>query len=285
MKGTDRTPQSNTPGFLFLERGRWARPFSIGRWEWTSPTQNPCNGKARRGNKTPAGPLNTDTGFVDGIMLSTRSSSPWFRVLLSTIHLTQRPMCTYVQPTWKELKDSRLLRPTLPSTPESDQQYASKNRNKKPLKTKALVYHYTNLKALKLVINLTDLITEGNRMQGLKPMREQRQGVWMQAQSAEAHPWVPSTGHSVDGLWEGKRALREQGIYGRLKQTVPSSPTPSSASRTTPSAHTVPSWKACTPSVPLKLRVLWHFTPTGSNWPSPPTSPLHPFAKKKKGTP
>lgn len=91
-----------------------------------------------------------------------------------------------------------------------------------------------------------------------------------------------STGHSVDGLWEGKRALREQGIYGRLKQTVPSSPTPSSASRTTPSAHTVPSWKACTPSVPLKLRVLWHFTPTGSNWPSPPTSPLHPFAKKKK---
>jgi hypothetical protein len=56
-------------------------------------------------------------------------------------------------------------------------------------------------------------------MQGLKPMREQRQGVWMQAQSAEAHPWVPSTGHSVDGLWEGKRALREQGIYGRLKQT------------------------------------------------------------------
>jgi hypothetical protein len=70
MKGTDRTPQSNTPGFLFLERGRWARPFSIGRWEWTSPTQNPCNGKAHRGNKTPAGPLNTDTRFVDGIMLS-----------------------------------------------------------------------------------------------------------------------------------------------------------------------------------------------------------------------
>lgn len=87
-------------------------------------------------------------------------------------------------------------------------------------------------------------------------------------------------GHTVDGLWEGKRALREQGLSGRLKQRVPSSPTPSSASRTTPSAHTAPSWKACTPSVPLMLLVLQHLTPTGSNWPSPPTPPLYPFAKK-----
>lgn len=53
------------------------------------------------------------------------------------------------------------------------------------------------------------------------------------------------TDHTVDGLWEAKAA------QGRLKQSVPRSPTPSRASRTTPSAYTVPSWKAFTPSVLL----------------------------------
>lgn len=168
-----------------------------------------------------------------------------------------------MQPRWKELKDIRVLRPTLPSTPESDQHYASKNKNNPENKG-------TNLSLYKL----EGIKTSDKSHHRWKPMWEQRQDVWLEPQCAEPHPWVPTLGRGDSP--QRARYLRQ------VKRECTKFSYTFSDSRITPSAHMVPNWKAWTPSVLLTLLlVLWHLTPTGSHWLSPPTSPLHPSISKK----